>query len=193
MKRVQRLILTLVFLGFGVLSLAAKNSVVSDELAVFDQKTTQLLAQRNTSFQRHHEKVHFVLQSNKKAKAIKPQENEMIIFVTKKANKRNVEISMGKNLARIIPLTKRMQILQATKQQLRSADKGIFNRGVQRLINISATLINRHYHVKDKNDISVRQLSKLNTSKNMKILWSLAVGIFAIVALAWYQNFKINH
>lgn len=193
MKKLKQIALVLVFFGVSFLSIAAKNSAVDDQLEVFNSKTIQLLESRNDAFQRHHEKIKIILRSRKVATSIEPKRNEMIIFVTQKDKRKNVEISLGKNLKKIISTPESINFIQATKTQLRSSNKSTFNSGIQKIINTSASLIDKYYHVKNKNDLSEKELKNLNHPQSVKVIWGVGIGIFTIAALAWWQNFKIKH
>lgn len=193
MRQLKRITLFLGFLLIWMISVGGKEAAVNDQLDVFSDETTQLVETRNKKFQLHHENAQILLQSGKSSKATNPKKNEIVIFVTQKVGKKNIEISIGENLKKIIPTTKSIMLVQALKQQLKSSNDKTFNFGVQKLINSTASLINEHYHIKDKNDLSKKELNDLNHPQNMKMIWAIAIGIFVVIALAWYQNFKIKH
>lgn len=193
MKKLRHIISIVLFSCLSIFNIAAKESDIDDQLGVFNSKTVQLLETRNKDFQNHREDASFILHGGNKQKLSAPKQNEIVIFVTQSSHKNNVEVNLGKNIRKIIPTAKSINIIQATKVQLRSSNTVTFNKGVQKVINAYASLIDRHYHVKNENDLSERELSNLNHPQRMKLFWGVSIGVFAIIALAWYQNFKIKH
>ncbi|WP_404802900.1 TPM domain-containing protein [Lapidilactobacillus wuchangensis] len=170
-----------------------------DQINVLDQQTKQLVSQKNISYDQTKQRPQIMLAVIKSTDGDsidsyapdlfsnwglgqRQRDNGVLILYALNNGQRNVRIEVGYGLESDLTDALSGRILQQAKADLKSSDPTRINRGLRKVFNSVATVIDKKYDFKaDKNTLSNEEYQQIKGKDDSS--WSDNIGAIIVIVI----------